>query len=42
VRTPNGWKIKEWNLAILWYSGNSALYELAAEKVRAGSVTPQM
>jgi hypothetical protein len=37
VRTPDGWKIRRWLLKILWYRGNPTLYELAAEKVRAGA-----
>jgi 3-phenylpropionate/cinnamic acid dioxygenase small subunit len=35
VRKKEGWKIKTWNLKILWYRGNPSLYHLAGEKMRA-------
>ena len=35
VRTPSGWKIKRWHLAVLWYRGNPAIYRLAQERAAA-------
>lgn len=35
LRTVKGWKIRKWHLHVLWYSGNTALYELAAAKAQS-------
>jgi hypothetical protein len=37
IRTSDGWKIKNWQLKVLHYRGNSALYRVAAERVRQGA-----
>jgi SnoaL-like domain len=36
IRTSDGWKIKNWQLKVLYYRGNLSLYRVAAERVRLG------
>lgn len=35
VRTPEGWKIKKYSLEITWSTGNAAVWDLAAERMKA-------
>jgi hypothetical protein len=35
ARTAEGWKIHEWYLTPLWYRGNPAVYQIAAERAAA-------
>jgi hypothetical protein len=34
IRMPDGWKIKNWRLKVLYYRGNLSLYRVAADRVR--------
>jgi len=34
VRTPDGWKIKKYSLTITWATGNGAVWDLAAERMK--------
>jgi len=38
VRTSDGWKIKKYDLKVTWGSGNSSVFDLAAARMKEGSV----
>lgn len=35
VRTDDGWKIKKYSLTITWATGNGAIWDMAAERLKA-------